>query len=179
MRTINLDILKEGLPGITAATGSFIHEAILVAMAKHGHQTGVILKIEGTFQENFILTWQKNPSKKVINAWKNDADIASYAAVGLSLLLMIALTTFKTFELAEYGTGIDYWMDEHLSVASKVFKRKARLEISGIFKETKSNSIQMRVNLKKKQIKKSDSTKLPAWIAIVAFNEPKSKIEKV
>lgn len=179
MRTLNLDILKEGIPGITPAIGAFMHEAILVAMAKHKHQSGVVLKVGGAFEEDLTLLWKLTPNKEIISAWKNEADIASYAAVGLSLLLMISLTNYKSFELAEYGTGIDYWMDGNLSIPSKVFQRKARLEISGIFNETTSNSIQMRINVKKKQIKKSDSTKLSAWIAVVAFNSPKSKIEKI
>ena len=44
MRRLNLDTLKTNILGITPATGIFLHEAVLVAMAKHGHESGAILK---------------------------------------------------------------------------------------------------------------------------------------
>ena len=177
MRTLHLDILKEGLPGITVAAGNFMHEALLVALVKNNHHSGVILKVEGVIEEEIALVWKESPNKNIIKAWVNDANIAHHASLGLTLLLMFKLAGFQSFEVASYGTGVDYWMNKKID-DSKVFHKEARLEVSGIFKETSSNTIQMRLNLKKKQVRKSDNSNTSAWIAVVAFNIPKSKIEK-
>lgn len=172
MRELNLDKLLTKIDGITPALVSLFHEALLVALTKHQHKSGVELVIEGSFHEKIRLTWDKEISNEVILAWKNDPDVAHYAAVGLSILLFQLLTKFSSFEVAEYGTGIDYWISEKTGVT-------ARLEISGIFQSTISNSLNMRISLKKKQVKKSDKSELPVWISVIAFNIPKSKIIKV
>lgn len=49
MRKINVDKLKHGISGLTKAVCAYMHEAVLVALIKSGHQSGVILKLEGTF----------------------------------------------------------------------------------------------------------------------------------
>ena len=99
MRELNLDILKEGLPGITRATGIYLHEAILVALAKNGHRSGVLLKVEGEFETELSLIWKEDVGKAILNIWKNERDAANYGAVGIALLLMTALSRFISFEL--------------------------------------------------------------------------------
>lgn len=123
--------------------------------------------------------WESQIDLLSIKAWKNKSEVANYAAVGLSLLLVADLTAFNSFEIAEFGTGADYWMSKKKSnFILEDLEREARVEISGILKETKSNTVNMRFNLKKKQIKKSDDSNTPAWIAVIEFSTPKSKIEE-
>jgi len=55
------------------------------------------------------------------------------------------------------GTGIDWW----LGTEDDLFQHKARLEVSGHLKATRS-SVASRVSLKKKQTKQSDGTCLTA-----------------
>lgn len=175
MRKINVDKLKTGISGITLATSTFYHEAVLIALIQNKHESGVILKLEGTFKESIQLTWKSQVSVLMLRAWQNQIDVANFAAVGLSLLLVCELTEFKSFETGIIGTGIDYWMSSQKYISDlDIFDKEARIEISGILKETKSNTVNMRLNLKKKQIKKSDSSNTPAWIAIVEFSSPKS-----
>ncbi|MFK7981428.1 MAG: hypothetical protein AB8G86_15695 [Saprospiraceae bacterium] len=179
MRKINVDKLKKGITGVTLASSVFYHEALLVALIQSGHQSGVILKLEGTFEEQIQLNWKSKISLSILRAWQNKVDVVNFAAVGLSLLLVCELTNFKSFETGNIGTGIDYWMSSKKYIPGlEHFKREARLEISGILEETKSNTINMRMNLKKKQVKKSDNSNTSAWISIVEFSAPKSKIEK-
>lgn len=180
MRELNLDILKEGLPGITRATGIYLHEAMLVALTKNGHRSGVRLKVEGEYEIELSLIWKEDVGKAILNIWKNERDAANYGAVGIALSLMTELSKFISFELGDIGSGIDYWMSSKKlnNDTSRLVKREARLEISGIFKETSSNSLKMRVNLKKKQMTASDASGLPGWAAVIEFSAPKSKIEK-
>ncbi len=90
------------------------------------------------------------------------------------------LLAFKNFEEATIGTGIDFWMSKRDFDKNETafHKREARLEVSGILQQTSSNSLNMRVNKKKKQIQLSDSSKLEGWIVVVEFSSPKSKIIK-
>jgi hypothetical protein len=151
MKKINLDTLLEGIPGITRATGAFLHEAARVAMAKNGHQSSVELIVEGDFQEIVQIAWKDHPAEETLISWKNNREAANFGAVGIALLLMLKLTEFSIFELGETGTGIDYWMGRSIPGETdfRLIKKEARLEISGIFKESSSNLMNMRVNLKK------------------------------
>ena len=179
MRKINVDKLKKGISGLTNAIGAYLHESVLVALTQSGHQSGVTLQVTGTYEKEVKLFWEHSPSSKILRYWKNDSSIANYAAVGLALLLVSELTSYQSFEIASFGTGVDYWMNtERNASETKYFVREARLEISGILKETKSNTVNMRLNLKKKQVKKSDNSNTSAWIAVIEFSTPKSKLEK-
>jgi hypothetical protein len=53
---------------------------------------------------------------------------------------------------------------------------EAFLEVSGIFTETPSNSINIRINQKKKQLEKKTITGLNILISVVEFSTPKAKI---
>lgn len=60
MRTINLDILNEGLLGITSKEGGFYAEGAKIALLRSGHQSGVILKISGAFEEDVRIVWTED-----------------------------------------------------------------------------------------------------------------------
>lgn len=71
-------------------------------------------------------------------------------------------------------TGFDYWLGDKES--DYPFQDKARLEISGILKGTKSQ-INQRLNEKLKQTKRTDHLNLPALVVIVEFSRPLAKIK--
>ena len=177
MRKLNLEILNQGLGGISKGMAVYYLECLKVALAKNGHKSGVILKLEGFFKETFVLDWQEISSETVV-LWHNQSELAEKAAVAVVLLLMQSLTEYQFFEQSELGSGIDYWMSKKYESDKLISIREARLEISGILEANTSNSVNMRVNLKRKQSKKSDKSNLPAWIAVVDFGIPKAKIEK-
>jgi len=182
MRKINVDKLKKGIPKIAPGMAQLAHEVLLVALLQNGHQSGVILKVIGTYNEEIQLIWSAPPSSSTIDYWKNPTEVANFAAVGLGILLMLELTNYNSFDLALFGTGIDYWMSEQKYAADSYptkFRKDARLEISGIFKKSKSNTLNMRINVKKEQVKKSSGTGLFAWIVVTEFGQPKSKIKKI
>ncbi len=179
MRTLNLDTLNMGLPGITKAMGAFFAEAAIVCLVKNGHRDGAVLKVTGDFEEKFILRWSSDLDDKAHENWKNEQRASEYGAVALALLLMLHLTSYDEFEDSGIGTGIDFWLKEKNRKKLTILNpRKARLEISGIMKESPSNTIQARIRVKEEQVKSSDFTNLPAYIAVVEFGTPKSKIVK-
>ncbi|MEK7254714.1 MAG: hypothetical protein AAB316_08220 [Bacteroidota bacterium] len=179
MRELKLDTLKNGLPGLTEMMGAYFLEAAIVALTKNGHQSGTILKVKGDFKESFQLKWSSALDKPTLGSWKNEQKVAELGAVAISLLLLLELTDYNGFEESGSGTGIDYWLSNAESEDHPFHnQRKARLEISGILKASRNNDIAARIRLKKRQVKLSDHTNLPAYIAIVEFGEPKSKIIK-
>jgi len=180
MRKLNLDILQEGLLGITPVMGAFYMEAAIIGLIKSGFDSGVTLNLSGAFDEVFQITWSAKLTPAQINSWKEEQHYHSAGAVGIALLLAQTLLEYTVFEEGTIGTGIDYWLGKDINVESNnsFSKKLARLEISGIGKASKRNSINMRVNKKKKQITASDSTKLDGWICIVEFSKPTSKLIK-
>ena len=180
MRILNLDLLQEGLPGITPIVGACCMEAALVCLKKLGHSSGVLLKVEGDMDMEVKIIWTEELNPHAFSSWAEESNATNYAAMGISFLLVKELLNFSIFEESRYGTGIDYWMGKGELQEKKptFFKKEARLEISGIYKESSSNTINMRINQKKKQITPSDNTELPGWVIVVEFSTPKSKIVK-
>lgn len=99
--------------------------------------------------------------------------------MGISILAIMALTDFNYFERSHQISGYDFWLDKVSGKEWRQIERKklAKLEISGIWKESSSNSVNMRVSKKLKQVKKATSQEeLPIMISIIEFFTPKAKI---
>lgn len=178
MNTLNLDDLRTNITGISETWISCYIEAAKVALIKNGHKSGIPIKVIGDFEDVFLVEWLDDLSQETIDSWKNDHDIAEFGAIAIALLLIQRFTDFDALEISNIGTGIDFWLGRKLPSTYAIQKREARLEISGIFSETSSNSISKRTWQKLKQLKKSDHTKLLGYVIITAFDSPKSKFVK-
>ena len=88
-------------------------------------------------------------------------------ALPISLLIAAQLTDFKYVEASKIGDGIDFWLSK-----TDEFDFFARLEVSGIHKTTKENSIKRRLKIKLTQTNQSDSTNIPVYICIIEFSKP-------
>ena len=53
------------------------------------------------------------------------------------------------------------------------------MEVSGIGKETESNTINKRINVKLKQVKKLRDKNLPTYVVVIEFGSPKAKIVNI
>ena len=76
---------------------------------------------------------------------------------------------------------LDYWLgtgeyDENLLPFEQ---RKAKLEVSGIWKESESNTINARIRLKRKQLTQFNFENLPGVIIVVEFGAPQAKYAEV
>ncbi len=180
MRRLNLDILKNGIPVISEKTGAFLAEAAAICLTLSGYESGVLLQVEGVINETFEVKWSDKITDSILNSWNDPKEATEFGATALALLLLLEKTNYTYFIRAFQGAGIDYWLGtgtytgEQMPIAA----RKGRLEISGILKATKGNTINMRVAQKEKQSKKTDDTNLPVYIVVVEFSQPKAKIVK-
>jgi hypothetical protein len=121
--------------------------------------------------EDFDVTWPNvHP-----NAARTHNDLpaaAEIGAVGVAVLLVEQLTKLKIVERSAKGSGIDYWLGKGDGF---LFQKAARLEISGIVADP--DAVTHRVKTKLKQTDAS-AGKLPAYVAVVEFGQPKSVFKK-
>ena len=118
------------------------------------------------------LNW--NPTDEQTRKCCSDMqDATELGAYGIAFLLIRRLTTYTVIERSRKGTGFDYWLGEGKS--DYPFQKHARLEVSGILKGTEGE-INSRVKQKLAQTQPSDGGGLPAYIVVVEFGEPTSRV---
>ncbi|MEM9884983.1 MAG: hypothetical protein AAF849_03760 [Bacteroidota bacterium] len=144
----------------------------------NGYESGVKLEVKGEIEGIFEIIWSDAVDKSIIDSWNDAKEATEFGATALAILLLLEQTDFKEFIRAYQGTGIDYWLSkgEYEAQGLPTENRAGRLEISGILKEAKGNTLNRRIARKKKQSKKTDSTDLPVYIVVVEFSCPKAKV---
>lgn len=173
MRQLNLDILKQGLPGFSKTIGAYLAEAALVCLEENQHQSGVLIEITGDFQETFEIIWTGNIRSAVKDGWRDLKEAAEYGATAIAILLLKELTEFYYFERMRQDEIGDY-----LIRTSKTAIPFSFLEISGIWNESKGNNVDIRIRAKIRQINKKASTKLELFTIVTEFSKPVAKIVK-
>ncbi len=175
--TFTLEELKDTIEAISPVQCDFFKENCIVVLEKSSHASGCQLALQGDKTENIQLDWSS-----VVNTagYQESKKIVEHGAEALSFFLAKNYTEYTVVEEAEIGTGFDYWLGytaEHTKYNPKNFML-ARLEISGIFKETPQNTLDKRVKEKKEQTNPTDSSMLPAYISVVEFSTPKAYFGK-
>lgn len=176
MKTFELTDLPRFCPAFSPNQCLFYAEGAIVALEKHGHQSGVLLTVDGQVSENFELAWSHSPLKA---GWVEKRDSAQFGALAIAFYLAFELTDFTVVEQSWQNTGFDYWLgfnedDPRYNPDNNLL---ARLEISGLG-DGKPSEIAARVREKLDQTKPTDHLKLAAWIAVTAFGKPISIFKK-
>ncbi|OQX26498.1 MAG: hypothetical protein BWK80_10175 [Desulfobacteraceae bacterium IS3] len=175
-RVLKLVKLKHGLPAVTPAFGAALAEAAAVCFEDQNHSGGVRLEVDGTFKAEYSVYWEK-VTKQMRSCW-NDLEVTTeQAAYGVAFLLITDLTDYTIIHRSRKGTGFDYWLGKEGDKDELPFQNTARLEVSGIRKGNQS-LIKTRVKDKLNQVCRSDDLRLPAYIVIVEFSNPLSKVIK-
>lgn len=171
---INLEDLKQGLPAITAAYGESLAQAAAVCFEDQKHTCGVELSVNGNFNAAFETYWTA-VDDQMRRCWNDLEFTTEQAAYGVAFLLIRAVTEFTVIERSRKGTGFDYWLgyeeDQDLP-----FANKARLEVSGI-RNGNNSTVNKRVKQKLNQTNVSDGY-LPAFVVVVEFGKPTSRVKK-
>jgi hypothetical protein len=168
MDELDLNVLKEGLPGVSKTRGAEHAEACLVCFGLHKHPIGVELEVKGSYDERFRVVWDDVLTEQIRRAWNDVDDATESGANGIAFLLILALTEYTIIERSRKGTGFDYALGYKDRVP---FQNEARLEVSGIFNATSEHDIMRRVEQKLEQTNRSDG-ELPAYIIVVEFSNP-------
>lgn len=171
---ILLNQLSEGLPGITPAIANAMIEACIISLDSQENKNNCILKVDGETDKKYILSWDNDITEQMKRSWNDQEYTTDQGACCLAILLTLKITEYTIILRSAKKTGIDYW----LGYKNDLLNYKARLEISGIRKKSKTNNIETRLKTKENQVKKSDVTNLPAYIAILEFSEPEARYIK-
>lgn len=169
--SINLEQLRENLDFIAASMSAYMCDCLVVCFAEENHNTGVTLKVETEDKKhNFCLEWTTKITPHLIGATRDEERTTEWAAMGLALLLARVLTEYPCILTRRKGEGIDFCLSKN----AIEFSCDARLEVSGIRKESTTNTLKQRIAVKKRQTERSDASNKPAFISITEFSEPKS-----
>jgi hypothetical protein len=174
-KTINLEQLRENLDYLVASMSAYMCDCLVVCLSEENHNSGLILTVQTEDKEyHFRLEWTTKITPHLIGATRDEERTTEWAAMGLALLLVRELTEYPYICTSHKRTGIDFF----LSKSATEMNRDARLEISGIRKESLTNTLKRRLVIKKRQTEPSDVLNMPVFISITEFSEPKSLFVK-
>jgi hypothetical protein len=171
---IHLDDLRNGCSGILPSLGSFMCDCAIYMLASQGHSSGTTLQVKiDNGNIDFIVTWEGGLTFQMLRTMNEEERATDYGAMCMAILLVSQLTEYQHFTFSGIGTGIDFVLFKEMP---KVIDQKAdaRLEISGIRKASRTNTLETRHKSKVEQVKKSDSMNVNVYIVITEFSTPKS-----
>jgi hypothetical protein len=167
---LNLEDLRTGIMGLTPEFGSFCLQACTICLEYSNHLSGVTVPVIGTQAVNATISWTSIVNDQVKRNWTDNEEATEYGATAIAILLSSKMSTYNCIERSSKGLGFDYWLGDEDSIG--LFQRKARLEISGIFKESPTNTLKIRLKGKEAQTKKSEHLKMNAHICVTEFSNP-------
>lgn len=154
----------------------FMHEACLVCL--NGKTIGILLRSnknnDNLYQKEIKINWNTAVSTKILNTHKDENRTTDFGAMFISLSLLDGMLNFNQIESSALGTGVDFWVADD----SQKINFSGRIEISGIMKAKSTNNIDTRLKIKVEQIKKSNTSGVPAYISIIEFGNPEALIIK-
>lgn len=167
--TIDISEITQGLPGLSKVSGQHLYESCVVCLSRHTHSNlGTAFNVYGDNEINYNLIWDNIFDEQLDRTWGDQFYATEHGAVCLAILLALKLTDFTIIEKSARKNGFDYWLGQKGDI---LFQKKARLEISGIFKGVVMD-VNARYKVKVKQTNQSDSLNLPAYVGIVEFSNP-------
>lgn len=112
---------------------------------------------------------------QIDRTWQRPDILYDHLAVCLSALLVKRCTEYTIIQRARIGTGVDYWLGKEDDVP---FQNSARLEISGIFKESATNTADKRLEMKRSRRRHLTARLYLYMFRIVEFSNPKAILAK-
>lgn len=121
---------------------------------------------------NTILAWDSNFSKA---AMKENIDMANHGGVALAWFIMSVLLDFDYVEQSEIGDGVDYHFrkEEPADDDFNFLDDYHYVEISGILRETETNTLKRRIKDKHNQINRGGKRDQSSSVIVTLFSQPK------
>ncbi len=174
--SLTLESLGTGIPVLLPEAVGFYKQNCMVCFDDQGHASGVSLPLlYGSQNRTFSICWTGEVTERMRAAYKDIIRATDNAACAIALLVIREVTEFTAIEQATRGTTVDYYLGSKDEPGDLIFNHKARLEASGILRENVSNTIEARIKEKKDRLKGG----LPAYVVIVEFGGPVSKMVKL
>lgn len=171
-----LESLATKARAITPEALGFYKQNCMICLDSQGHESGVSLRVNfGGTEYVFEVCWSGSVDQRMIDAYKDEKKATDFGACTIALLLLPELTGYYAHETSNIGSTIDYYLrksdggDDTL-----IFNNTVRLEVSGIRRQTPSNTVDNRVDDKLERLKRAEDER--TFISIVEFSQPWSKL---
>ena len=175
VRDLILESLADGIPTITPAAVGYYKENCIVCFHRNGHASGVRLSVHyGDSNAIYRVLWSGKVTEQLLRNYPKVPRVTEDAACAMALFLIRELADFTAIEMSVIGTTIDYYLSLQDQSDTLIFNRAARLEVSGILTESGNNTVDGRINQKSRRLNRNDD--LPAFIVVVEFSRPWSKM---
>lgn len=163
-----------GIPNLSENILKTYAEASSFCLDLQGHKSGISMFILGDFEKEFALEWDF-VDDKIKRTYNDVQEAIEWGATAISFLIIKNFTPFTVIERSRKKTGFDYWLGYE---GDSLFQNKAKLEVSGILKESDTNTVKNRVRTKIEQIRKTNNT-IPGFVIVVEFSKPLSEVRSV
>jgi uncharacterized protein (DUF2126 family) len=175
------DLAPLNLYRLTEPWAAFLKENCIVCMAAGGHSSGVRMNVDVGASEarEVVVTWSGVLTPVIEANYRDLRRRTDHGACAIALLLVPALTGYTMIAQSATGDGVDYYLirdaDDDL-----IFNGSARLEVSGIHRESDGNAVSDRLAEKRRRLQKiakrsaSSIADPPTYVCIVEFGTPKA-----
>jgi hypothetical protein len=162
---------------VSLGTARTMAEACICSLVSHSHPNGVGLQwLSDDGSAEYKVIWPASLESPSIQRAFNRDDASEKGAEAIALLWIRDRTQYTAINRSATGTGIDYWLGPKDSDPELIFNSAcARLEVSGIHRENSGNTVNARVSLKRQQVDRGER-RLPVYIIIVEFSQPKARM---
>jgi len=168
--TFHLDKIQD-VAQLSEGKAKKLMETCVWCLVASTHANGVSLQVDDDSTTlTYLLRWPKKLDLEAIKRSLNQDDATEEGAEAIALLVAVDRTEYTAVERASTSTGIDYWLG-YKDNFDNPFKRAGRLEISGIFKESDTNTVKTRVKGKLAQTLPTDRT-FSVYVIVVEFSKP-------
>ena len=177
MTTYHLDITKNNLSGPTIAQIETHNQWAATALDLFHANSEADFEFEIDKAVTKIkLLWNSAFSKA---AMKEEKDMANHGGVALAWFTMSTLLAYKYVEQTGIGDGVDYHFFEDVPDENDLnfMNNFHYVEISGILRESKGNTVKARIKQKHEQIMKGSKRNESSSVIVTLFSQPRTTKE--
>lgn len=171
---IDVDMLREAIPGLTESLAGYMQGAILMCLHHHSHQTGVRCELRDL--EKLLaaaaIVWTKPYSDSIERTYGETSYAVEFAAEGIACLTIRAYTQYTVIRRSIKDEGVDFWLAERDDEDNYIFQCAGRMESKGITEARYLSDITYSIDKGIEQSKQTDHTRLPAYIIATEFSKP-------
>ena len=173
---LKLHTIGKNIEGISDTFGAYMAECAAVCFDSQGHKSGVQLPCsDGEVTKYGVVEWTNEVNDSILPSHFDEKRTTDFGAMGVAVLLTCELTDYTHIAASETKNGCDFKLTK---VTDDMNFMNARLEISGIRKETPQNTVKSRVKVKEKQILKNADKDTVCYVSVIEFSKPEAKFIK-
>lgn len=178
LQTLNLDELKQGLPGLTEDAGGSLRQTAMVCLDSMKHSSGVTCDLKSLREllSNLRISWGETVTDQMRNTWYDRREATEMGAAGLAILVILSRTKYTILRRMDIDedTGMDYWLSKSTDLkdlTENFLQGDARLEVAGRRRDS-VKAIEKLVREKLRRSRKSDDTRTLVYVVVVEFSKP-------